>query len=133
MDVSGKVLVVGGSFSLLYGFLLGFPLTAARMKAPTASRHLVTAHLSAIIQGATLLALSSVMGFSDLPNAIETIAAALLVGGAVLFVAGAVTNWRQDVQDHFAVRSVGWRLFAASGPANVAGAAIVLVGVLRGL
>ena len=133
MDASGKVLIVGGSFSLFYGFLLGFPLTAARMKAPAASRHLVTAHLSAIIQGATLLALSGVMGFSDLPDAIETIAAALLVGGAVLFVAGAVANWRQHVDDHFAVRSLGWRLFAVSGPINVAGAAAVLVGVLRGL
>jgi hypothetical protein len=98
VDASGKVLIVGGSFSLFYGFLLGLPLTAARMKAPAASRHLVTAHLSAIIQGATLLALSGVLGFSDLP-----------------------------------VRSLGWRLFAMSGPLNVAGAAAVLVGVLRGL
>ena len=132
MDTSGKVLIVGGSFSLFYGFLLGVALTAARMKAPAASRHLVTAHLSAIIQGATLLALSGAMGFSDLPAAIETTAAALLVGGAVLFVAGAL-NWRQNIDDHFAVRSVGWKLFAASGPANVTGAATVLVGVLRGL
>lgn len=133
MDMSGKVLIVGGSFSLFYGFLFGFALTAARMKAPAASRHLVTAHLSAIIQGATLLALSGAMGFSDLPAAIETTAAALLVGGAMLFVAGALLNWRQNIDDHFAVRSVGWKLFAASGPANVTGAATVLVGVLRGL
>lgn len=133
MDASGKVLIVGGSFSLLSGFLLGFPLSTARMKAPTASRHLVTAHLSAIIQGATLLALSAAMAFSDLPDAIETTAAVLLVGGAQLFVAGAVLNWRQDIGDHFAERSVGWKLFAASGPANVAGAATVLVGVLHAL
>jgi hypothetical protein len=73
------------------------------------------------------------MGFSDLPDAIETAAAALLVGGAVLFVAGAVANWRLHVEDHFAVRSLGWRFFAVSGPLNVAGAATVLVGVLRGI
>jgi hypothetical protein len=133
VDVSSKVLIVGGAFSLFYGFLLGLPLTAARMKAPAASRHLVTAHLSAIIQGATLLALASVMTFSDLPERVETVAAALLVGGAVLFVSGAIVNWRQDIGDHFAERSIGWRLFAASGPANVIGAATVLVGVLRGL
>ena len=133
MDASSKVLLVGGSASLLYGFLLGLPLTAARMRSPAASRHLVTAHLSAIIQGATLLALAPVMQFSDLPVALETVAAALLVGGAVLFVAGAVTNWRQDIGDHFAVRSVGWHLFAASGPANIADALTVFVGVLRGL
>lgn len=93
----------------------------------------MTAHRSAIIQGATLLALASAMTFSDLPGRIETAAAALLVAGAVLFVSGAIVNWRQDIGDHFAERSIGWRLFAASGPANVVGAAIVVVGVLRGL
>jgi len=133
LDTSAKVLIVGGCISLMYGFLLGLPLTMARMKSPTASRHLVTAHLAAIIQGATLLALSGVMGFSDLPDTIETIAACLLVAGAVLFVAGAITNWRQSVDDHFAVRSFGWKLFSVSGPANLAGATIVLLGVLRGL
>ena len=133
MDASSKVLIVGGTLSLFYGFLLGFALTAARMKAPAASRHLVTAHLSAIIQGATLIALASVMTFSDLPERIETAAAALLVAGSVLFVSGAIANWRQNIGDHFAERSIGWKLFAASGPANVIGAATVLVGVLRGL
>ncbi len=133
MDTSGKVLMVGGCVSLMYGFVLGLPLTMARMKAPTASRHLVTAHLAAIIQGATLVALSGVIGFSDLPAAVETTGAVLLVGGAVLFVSGAIANWRQQVDDHFAARSVGWNLFAASGPANLAGMAIVLTGVLRGL
>ena len=133
MGASSKVLIVGGSFSLFYGFLLGFALTAARMKAPAASRHLVTAHLSAIIQGATLVALASVMTFSDLPERIETVAAALLVAGSVLFVSGAIANWRQNIGDHFAERSIGWKLFAASGPANVIGAATVLVGVVRGL
>jgi hypothetical protein len=133
METSGKVLLVGGVMSLLYGFLLGLPLTLARAKSPTASRHLVTAHLAAIIQGATLIALSSVMGRSDLPEGIETTAAAVLVAGAVLFVSGAIANWRQAVDDHFAVRSLGWRLFATSGPLNLAGATIVVVGVLRGL
>lgn len=133
MDTSGKVLIVGGCVSLMYGFVLGLPLTMARMKASTASRHLVTAHLAAIIQGATLVALSAVVEFSDLPATVETTAAVLLVGGAVLFVSGAIANWRQQVDDHFAARSVGWHLFATSGPANLAGMAIVLVGVLRGL
>lgn len=128
-----EILIVGGAFSLFYGFLLGFPLTAARMKAPAASRHLLTAHLAAIIQGATLLALASVMSFSDLPDRIETAAAVLLVAGSMLFVGGGILNWRQDIGDHFAARSIGWKLFAASGPANVIGAGAVLVGVLRGI
>ena len=133
MDTSEKVLLVGGVVSLTYGFLLGLPLTMARMKAPTASRHLVTAHLAAIIQGATLVALSEMIAHSELPTAIETTAAVLLVGGAGLFVAGAVANWRQAVEDHFAERSLGWKLLASSGPANVAGIVIILIGTLRGL
>jgi hypothetical protein len=133
VNTAAKVLVVGGGGMLLVGFLLGLPLSAARMKAPAASRHLVTAHLSAIIQGATLLALASATKFSDLPSTAETTAAVLLVAGSVLFVSGALTNWRQDVADHFAARSVGWRLFAASGPINIIGAALVLVGLVRGL
>jgi len=133
VDTSEKVLLVGGVVSLTYGFLLGLPLTMARMKAPTASRHLVTAHLAAIIQGATLVALSEMIAHSELPTAIETTAAVLLVGGAGLFVAGAVANWRQAVEDHFAERSLGWKLLASSGPANVAGIVIILIGTLRGL
>lgn len=133
MDTSAKVLVVGGSVSLLYGFLLGLPLTMARMRSPSASRHLVTAHLAAVIQGATLLALSSAMRSSDLPDTLETIAASLLVAGAVLFVAGAIANWRQGVEDHFAERSLGWKLFSLSGPANLVGAGVIVVGILRGL
>ena len=133
MDTSGKVLLVGGVVSLTYGFLLGLPLTMARMKAPTASRHLVTAHLAAIIQGATLVALSGVIAYSALPKVIETTAAVLLVGGAGLFVAGAVANWRQAVGDHFAERSLGWKLLASSGPANVTGILTMLIGILRGL
>lgn len=133
MDASSEILIIGGAAMLFCGFLLGFPLTAARTRSPTASRHLVTAHLSAIIQGATLLALGSVMSFCDLPTPIESAAAAVLVAGSVLFVSGAIVNWRRDIGDHFAERSAGWRLFAASGPANVIGAATVLVGVVRGL
>jgi len=133
VDTSEKVLLVGGVVSLTYGFLLGLPLTMARMKAPTASRHLVTAHLAAIIQGATLVALSEMIAHSELPTAIETTAAVLLVGCAGLFVAGAVANWRQAVEDHFAERSLGWKLLASSGPANVAGIVIILIGTLRGL
>ena len=133
MEVSAQVLMVGGVVSLVYGFLLGFPLTFERMAAPAASRHLVTAHLAAIIQGATLLALSWTLAFSNLPQNVETAAAALLVAGSVLFVAGALTNWRQNVVDHFATRSLGWRIFAMSGPLNVVGAVTVLIGVLRGL
>lgn len=133
MDLSAKVLLVGGTVSLGYGFVLGIPLTAIRMKVPGAPRHLVIAHLAAIIQGATLIALSVAAGFASLPSRLETVGASLLVAGCVLFVSGAVANWLQGIGDHFAARSLGWKLLAASGPLNLGGIGIILAGVVRSL
>jgi hypothetical protein len=133
MELSAKVLLVGGTVSLGYGFLLGMPLSAIRMKAPGAPRHLVIAHLAAIIQGAVLIALSVAAGFSSLPSRVETLAASLLVAGCALFVSGAVANWLQGIGDHFAARSLGWKLLATSGPLNVSGIGILLARVVRAL
>lgn len=110
MDTAGKMLVVYGTLSLSVGFLLGIPLSRARSEAPEAPRHLVTAHLSAIIQGAVHLGLSVAVAFSTMAAWLETTAALLLAVGSALFVAGAIVNWRQRIGDHFAVRSLGWRL-----------------------
>jgi hypothetical protein len=133
METSRKVLLIGGTVSLTYGFLLGLPISVIRMRRPHAPRHLVTAHLAAIIQGAVLIALSTAAEFSTLPSGLETLAASLLVTGCVLFVAGAVANWLQAVEDHFAVRSTGWKLLATSGPLNIIGVLLLLAGVLNAL
>jgi len=133
VETSHKVLVVGGMVSLTYGFLLGIPLTAIRTRQPQASRHLVTAHLAAIIQGAMLIALTVAAAFSTLSRGLETVAASLLVCGCVLFVGGAVANWLQAVENHFATRSLGWKLLATSGPLNVIGISLLLAGVLKAL
>ena len=131
METSQKVLLVGGMISMTYGFLLGIPLTAIRTRQPQASRHLVTAHLAAIIQGAMLIALTVAAAFSTLSSGLETVAASLLVCGCVLFVGGAVANWLQAVEDHFATRSLGWKLLATSGPLNVHRDLMFLAGVLK--
>ncbi len=55
MTTAQSIFVVYGVVILAYGFVLGVPLAASRMKAPQASKHLVTTHLSAIIQGAVHL------------------------------------------------------------------------------
>lgn len=128
-----RILVVYGTLSLGFGFLLGIPISRIRMGAPTAPRHLLTAHLSAIIQGAVHLALAVAVVFSTLTAWLETTAAALLVAGSALFVSGATANWLQGIGDHFAVRSLGWKLLAASSVAHLPGIAIVAVGVLAAL
>ena len=130
METAQKILVVYGTLSLSFGFALGIALTSVRMRRPEASRHLTVAHLSAIIQGAVHLGLSVALGFAEITAWLETAAALLLVSGSALFVLGATLNWLQHIGDHFAERSLGWRLLAASGPAHISGIAIVAAGVL---
>lgn len=133
MTTAQTILLVYGTASLTAGFLLGIPLSRVRMQEPVAPRHLVTAHLSAIIQGAVHLGLSFALGFASLPDWMATTAALLLAAGSALFVAGAVANWRQQVGDHFAARSTGWKLLSASSVGHVPGILIVLAGVVLAL
>lgn len=133
MSRAQEIVIVYGAISIAYGFALGIPLSRERMAAPTASRHLVIAHLSAIVQGAMYLGLSAAFALSTLTPSLETSAAILLVCGSALFVTGATLNWRQHIGDHFAVRSPGWRCFALSSIGHVAGIALVLVGVMMGV
>jgi hypothetical protein len=130
VETAQKILVVYGTLSLSFGFALGIALTSVRMRRPEASRHLTVAHLSAIIQGAVHLGLSVALAFAEITTWLETAAALLLVTGSALFVLGATLNWLQHIGDHFAERSLGWRLLAASGPAHISGIAIVAAGVL---
>ena len=132
MDRAQQVLVVYGTLSITYGMLLGIPLTRVRMGAPAAPRHLVVAHLSALMQGPVHIGLAFALGLSTLTSWLETGAALLLVCGSALFVAGATLNWRQEVGDHFAARSPGWYLLAGSGGPLIVGAAVVLAGTVSG-
>lgn len=133
MTRAQEIVIVYGVISIAYGFALGIPLSRERMTAPTASRHLVIAHLSAILQGAMYLALTAAFAMSTLTPSLETSAAVLLILGSVLFVTGATLNWRQQVGDHFAQRSPGWRCFAASSVGHLSGMTLVLVGVVMGI
>lgn len=130
LATSQRILVIYGTLSLAFGFSLGLALSNQRTQSPVASRHLLTAHLSAIIQGAVHLGLSIALGFATLTAWVETTAAVLLVVGSALFVAGATANWLQDVGDHFAERSLGWKLLAASSGGHLTGISIVLFGVI---
>lgn len=50
MTSAQTIFVIYGLVILTYGFVLGVPLAASRLKAPQAPRHLVTTHLSGLIQ-----------------------------------------------------------------------------------
>ncbi len=129
MTTAQEILIVYGALSITYGMLLGIPLTRSREAAPSAPRHLVVAHLSALMQGPVHISVAFALGMSSLTSWLETGAAILLVCGSSLFVAGATLNWLQDIGDHFAERSRGWYLLAASGPPHLIGAFIALGGV----
>lgn len=133
VETSLKILVVAGVASLTYAFLLGIPMARARMKSPTAPRHLVTTHLESLILGAILLGLTAALAFSTLAKGWENLAAWLLVGGGILSVAGGTLNWLQGVGDQFAARSPGFLLQAASSPLSVVGVVVVLAGVVKAL
>jgi len=133
LQTGQEILIVYGSISLMYGFALGIPMSSIRMRRPEAPRHLTVAHLSAIIQGGVHLALSIALGFADMTSWLATASAALLVTGSALFVSGATLNWLRQAGDHFAERSLGWKLLSASGPAHLSGMAIVTAGVIASI
>lgn len=133
MDTATEVLIVGGMSVLAFGLLLGIPMAQARSKAHNAPRYLLIAHLAAIIQGGVLLALSNASGFSTMSTGVETVGAVLLVAGAALFGLGNVTNWLRGVKDGFAEKAVGNKISAPGTAGMLAGAGILLYGVVTSL
>lgn len=133
MSEAQSILVVYGVAVLAYGFVLGIPLAAARMKAPAAQKHLVNAHLSAIIQGGVHLGLAYSLGFAELSAGWSVGAAWLLVVGSGLSMIGDTVNWLSKTDDQFSERSLGLKFNSLSGPTMIAGVLIVLVGIVRGL
>ena len=133
MTTAQSILMVYGLIILLYGFVLGIPLAGIRMRQPQASRHLVTTHLSGIIQGGVHLGLAFAVGEAALTPWLATTAAVLIVTGSAFEATGGTINWLQDTGDQFAEKSLGFRINSLSGPPAITGAVIIAAGVIRGL
>ena len=133
MTTAQSIFVVYGVAVLAYGFVLGVPLAAARMKLPQVPRHLVTTHLSAIIQGAVHLALAFVAGIVDLEAGWANAAAGFIVAASVFEIVGGTANWLSGTGDQFAEKSLGFRFNSLVGPPAIIGIVIIAVGVLRAL
>lgn len=114
-------------------FVLGIPLAAVRMGRPQASRHLVTTHLSGIMQGGVHLGLAFAIGAADLGAGLATTAATFLVVGSALETLGGTINWLLDTGDQFAEKSVGLWFNSLSSPPIVVGMVIIAIGVIRGV
>lgn len=132
MNTAQSVFVGYGVAALAYGFLLGVPMASARLRAQ-APRHLVTTHLSAIIQGAVHLGLAFAVGFITMSPGWVIASAWLIVAASALELAGGTINWISGTGDQFAEKSVGFRLNSLVGPPAIAGIAIIAVGVVGAL
>ncbi|MFD0362716.1 hypothetical protein ACFQZZ_14830 [Nocardia sp. GCM10030253] len=124
MTAAEKVLIVGGVLTLGYGTLLGFPMTALRMREghPPTPRYLTVVHVGAVMQGVILLGLVWAVRMSELSDGWETVAAWLLVVSGVCIAAKDTINWLTGVNDEFADK-------ARTGPLGLLGALTIVLGL----
>ncbi|HLW16961.1 MAG TPA: hypothetical protein VKV69_06370 [Actinomycetota bacterium] len=129
-----KVLIVGGTLSLIFSFAMGFILSRARLKDPSADHSwLLQAHRVALWEGFMLLGLVFAVELSTLSQGLETLAAWLLVAAAALQAASAIANLVQGIPDQFVERRLGYQLAATNAVLATIGLVILLVGVFKGL
>jgi hypothetical protein len=129
-----KVLVVGGTLSLVFSFVMGFILSRARLKNPSADHAwLLQAHRVALWEGFMLLGLVFAVELSTLSQGLETLAAWLLVAAAALQAGSAIANLVQGIPDQFVERRLGYQLAATNAVLGAIGLVILLVGVFKGL
>ena len=133
MSTAQDVLVTYGLLALLYGLILGIPLARARMNAPAASRHLVSTHVSALMQGPLHLGVAFALGAVAFDSTLAVVAAALLVAGSALELGGGTVNWLLATGDQFAERSPGFLLNSLTGPLAIPGLALLAYGVVTRL
>ncbi len=130
MSTAQNLLVGYGVIVLAYGFLLGVPLAAARTKAPAAPRHLVTAHLSGLMQGPIHLSLAFAIGAVSFDSGLATVAVCLVIAGSLAETLGGTVNWLQGTGDQFEEQSLGFRLNSLTGVLIVPGILIIAIATL---
>jgi hypothetical protein len=133
MSTATRVLLAYGVLVVSYGMLLGVPMARIRSSAPEAPSHLVTTHLSALMQGPVALGLAFAIAATDFDTGWATAAAIVLVAGLALEAIGGTLNWLRQTGDQFAERSPGYMANALSGPLAIVGTLGITVGVLLNL
>lgn len=129
-----KILVLGGIGNVVLSFVLGWVLSAKRMKGPMEPhRWLLIAHEVSLQEGMLLLGLGFATMFAELSPNTATLGASLLVAASVFQDFSGIVNWLRRTGDQFAERSSGWMLASVNAVLNTAGVAIIAYGVIRGL
>jgi hypothetical protein len=130
MSTAQNLLIGYGVLVLAYGFLLGVPIALVRMKTADVSRHLITTHLSGLMQGPIHFGLAFALGAVSFDSDLATGAAALIVAGSLAETAGGTLNWIQGTGDQFRERSMGFRVNSLTGLLAIPGVLIIVIGVL---
>lgn len=134
MEVSAKILIIGGVLNLAYGLLTGIPASMIRSRQPNYSRYLRFVHVGALLWAPLLISLSLALSLSLLDVGLETFAAVLMIAASVLLDAKDTLNWLMGVQDEFAEKPrLPLLMGGLSSLAGLVGTGIILVGVLQGL
>lgn len=131
MEPAARILIVGGIFNLVWGYVTGVFLSSVRTKAAVASKYLTLAHVGPLMWGPILLGLAVAVPLSR--TGLETLAAWLLVAASAVLDVKDTLNWLQGVGDEFVERPLGFYLGGVSAVLGSGGLGILTVGVLRAL
>jgi hypothetical protein len=129
-----KLLVLGGVGNLVLSFLLGWLLSAKRMKEPMDKhRWLLIAHEVSLQEGLMLLGLGFSLQFAKLSPSLAVIGAWLLIAGSLFQDFSGILNWLRAVDDQFKAKSLGWVSATINAILNTAGLGIIAYGVFAGM
>jgi hypothetical protein len=132
---AAKILIIGGLGSLLFSFVMAFVLAQARTADPEADQSLLLqVHRVSLWEGFMLLGLVWAVALSDLATGLETVAALLLVGAAVLQLISNTMSWRANNTNLFAPpRGLMYQMAAVNAVLAMIGLVILTIGALKGL
>lgn len=134
MDMSAKVLIIGGVLNIFYSLLTGIPASMIRLKNPTYSKYLRLVHVGSLMWGPILISLTIALELSPLNQSLELAAAWSMVLSSVFLNAKDTINWLQGVKDEFAEKPpLPIILGVLSSLTSFIGIIIIAFGVFQGL
>lgn len=114
-DAAQMVLLGGGLFNIVCGFLSGFAFAAARKDAEFAPRYLVSLHTGTLMQGSMLMALSLLVPVVAMDSSNTELAARLMVFSSLCIALKDTANWLQGVKDEYGEKRVFSQALGAAG------------------
>lgn len=133
LEVPQMVLLGGGLFNIVYGFLTGFAFATARKEGEFAPRYLVMLHMGTLMQGSMLMALSLILPVVVLDPINKELAARLMVFSSLCIAMKDTYNWLAGVTDEYGQKKVFSQAVGAAGALGGSiGLAMLTSGFVRG-